>query len=59
LLSSPMRELGFPARASGWKASVRRPAPAIGEHTLEVLREAGVTEDRIQQALKDRVLQAT
>jgi crotonobetainyl-CoA:carnitine CoA-transferase CaiB-like acyl-CoA transferase len=38
---------------------VRRPAPAIGEHTLEVLREAGVTEDRIQQALKDRVLQAT
>ena len=55
----PMRELGFPARASGWKASVRRPAPAIGEHTLEVLREAGVAEDRIQQALKDRVLQAT
>ena len=55
----PMRELGFPARASGWTASVRRPAPAIGEHTLEVLREAGVTEDRIQQALKDRVLQAT
>jgi crotonobetainyl-CoA:carnitine CoA-transferase CaiB-like acyl-CoA transferase len=38
---------------------VRRPAPAIGEHTLEVLREAGVAEDRIQQALKDRVLQAT
>ncbi len=54
----PMRELGFPARASRWKATVRRPAPAIGEHTLEVLREAGVAEERIQQALKDGVLQA-
>ncbi len=54
----PMRELGFPARASGWKTIVRRPAPAIGEHTIEVLLEAGVAQERIQQALKAGVLQA-
>jgi crotonobetainyl-CoA:carnitine CoA-transferase CaiB-like acyl-CoA transferase len=31
--------LGFPFRASGTPASIRRPAPLLGEHTAEVLRE--------------------
>lgn len=54
----PMRELGFPARASGLQATVRRPAPQLGQHTVEVLREAGVAEERIEQAIKSGVIQA-
>jgi crotonobetainyl-CoA:carnitine CoA-transferase CaiB-like acyl-CoA transferase len=33
------RMLGFPFRASGTPASIRRPAPLLGEHTAEVLTE--------------------
>jgi crotonobetainyl-CoA:carnitine CoA-transferase CaiB-like acyl-CoA transferase len=31
--------LGFPFRASAKPASIRRPAPLLGEHTAEVLAE--------------------
>ena len=34
-----VRMLGFPFRASGTPASIRRPAPLLGEHTAEVLTE--------------------
>src|SRR5262245_34755785 len=33
------RMLGFPFRASATSASIRRPAPLLGEHTAEVLTE--------------------
>jgi crotonobetainyl-CoA:carnitine CoA-transferase CaiB-like acyl-CoA transferase len=33
------RMLGFPFRASGTPAAIRRPAPLLGEHTAEVLTE--------------------
>jgi crotonobetainyl-CoA:carnitine CoA-transferase CaiB-like acyl-CoA transferase len=33
------RMLGFPFRASATPASIRRPAPLLGEHTAEVLTE--------------------
>jgi formyl-CoA transferase len=34
-----VRMLGFPFRASATPAAIRRPAPLLGEHTAEVLRE--------------------
>ena len=34
-----VRMLGFPFRASATPASIRRPAPLLGEHTAEVLTE--------------------
>ena len=39
------RVLGFPSRASATPASIRRPAPLIGEHTDEILNELGVAPD--------------
>jgi crotonobetainyl-CoA:carnitine CoA-transferase CaiB-like acyl-CoA transferase len=36
-----------PARFSATPPSVRRPAPLPGQHTAEVLAEAGFTEDEI------------
>ena len=38
---------GFPVKLSGTPAHLRHPAPALGEHTDEVLREAGYAPERI------------
>jgi crotonobetainyl-CoA:carnitine CoA-transferase CaiB-like acyl-CoA transferase len=45
----PTRVLGFPSRASATPASIRRPAPLVGEHTDEVLKELGVAADEIER----------
>ena len=51
----PVRMTGFPVKLGATPAQLRRPAPALGEHTDEVLRELGYTPERIT-ALKDRGL---
>jgi crotonobetainyl-CoA:carnitine CoA-transferase CaiB-like acyl-CoA transferase len=50
------RVLGFPARASATPASVRRPAPRLGEHTSEVLGELGVAPDEIERLVATGVV---
>jgi crotonobetainyl-CoA:carnitine CoA-transferase CaiB-like acyl-CoA transferase len=42
--------LGFPFRASATAASIRRPAPLLGEHTAEVLTEVlGLTQAEVSR----------
>lgn len=43
----PLTHVGFPVKMSNFRFAVERQAPAPGEHTLEVLREAGYSEERI------------
>ncbi|MQA83936.1 MAG: CoA transferase [Streptosporangiales bacterium] len=42
-----MRTVGIPAKLSGTPLRPGRPAPLLGEHTLEVLAEAGFHADRL------------
>ena len=41
------RTLGIPVKMSETPGAIRRPAPQLGEHTAEVLREAGFSDEEI------------
>jgi alpha-methylacyl-CoA racemase len=43
-----VRQLGFPIKLSRTPAGVHRPAPALGEHTSEVLTEAGYSAEEVR-----------
>jgi crotonobetainyl-CoA:carnitine CoA-transferase CaiB-like acyl-CoA transferase len=45
-----------PARFSATPATVRRPAPLLGQHTREVLAEAGLGEEEITRLAEAGVL---
>jgi formyl-CoA transferase len=42
-----VRGLGIPVKLSATPGTIRRAAPLLGEHTAEVLREAGLSDDEI------------
>ncbi len=52
------RALGLPVKFSTTPANVRRPAPAYGQHTREVLREAGFSEVEIDGMIDSGAAQA-
>lgn len=55
-IMGPMKTIGPPTKFSDLDFSVRGPAPWLGQHTAEVLREAGVGESEIKQLFDDGVL---
>jgi alpha-methylacyl-CoA racemase len=48
----PVRLLGNPIKLSRTPGDPTRPAPAFGEHTVEVLREAGYSEEEVAAMLE-------
>jgi crotonobetainyl-CoA:carnitine CoA-transferase CaiB-like acyl-CoA transferase len=55
--AGPVKSIGCPIRFSATPASVTRPAPLLGEHTREVLREHGYSEPEIDALVADGVVQ--
>jgi len=45
---------GFPAKFSKTPASIRKHAPNFGEHSLEILAEAGIDEETIKQMIESK-----
>jgi CoA:oxalate CoA-transferase len=52
----PVRMTGFPVKLSATPARLRRPAPELGQHTDQVLAEAGYDPDRIAALRKAGVI---
>ncbi|MCS7173606.1 MAG: CoA transferase [Armatimonadetes bacterium] len=52
------RVAGIPIRLGETPGGIRRPAPLPGEHTVEILREAGYDEAAIGDLLKSGVVRA-
>jgi crotonobetainyl-CoA:carnitine CoA-transferase CaiB-like acyl-CoA transferase len=50
-----MRYTGIPSRWSGTRLAVRRHAPNLGEHSVEILREAGLSDAEIDALIADGV----
>ena len=48
----PVRLLGVPIKLDRTPGDATRPAPALGEHTSEVLGEAGFTEDEVASLIE-------
>ena len=48
----PVRQLGVPVKLSRTPGDPSRPAPAFGEHTEEVLREAGYSAEEVAALLE-------
>jgi alpha-methylacyl-CoA racemase len=44
----PVRQLGVPVKMSRTPGTVHGPAPALGEHTRDVLAEAGLSDEEIE-----------
>jgi crotonobetainyl-CoA:carnitine CoA-transferase CaiB-like acyl-CoA transferase len=54
-----MKTLGLPLKSNGELTTIRKPAPLLGQHTREVLRELGYTDADTRALLSDGVVRET
>jgi crotonobetainyl-CoA:carnitine CoA-transferase CaiB-like acyl-CoA transferase len=56
--AGPTKAIGCPVHFSATPARIDRPAPRLGEHTRDVLREAGYNDGEIERLIADGVVEA-
>jgi crotonobetainyl-CoA:carnitine CoA-transferase CaiB-like acyl-CoA transferase len=54
--SVKMKVLGFPVKMSETPARIRRPSPQLGEHSEEILRNLGYSQDEIRELRGKKVI---
>ncbi len=52
----PLRTVRPPLKLSETPASIRKPAPALGQHTREVLAEAGLSCEQIEELITNKAV---
>lgn len=55
----PMKTLGLPIKSSGELTAIRRAAPLHGQHTEEILRDAGFDAGQVRAWLADGVVRSS
>jgi crotonobetainyl-CoA:carnitine CoA-transferase CaiB-like acyl-CoA transferase len=55
--AGPVKAIGLPIKFSETPGSVRRAAPLLGQHTREVLREHGYSDDQIDRLAEQGAIQ--
>jgi crotonobetainyl-CoA:carnitine CoA-transferase CaiB-like acyl-CoA transferase len=51
-----IREIGIPTEWSCSQPAIRRHAPTLGEHSVEILQELGFSEDVVKSLLRDGIV---
>jgi crotonobetainyl-CoA:carnitine CoA-transferase CaiB-like acyl-CoA transferase len=54
----PMKTLGLPVKSNGDLTAIRKPAPLLGQHTREVLRDLGLADADAQRLVSEGVVKA-
>jgi crotonobetainyl-CoA:carnitine CoA-transferase CaiB-like acyl-CoA transferase len=54
-----MKTIGLPVKSSGDLTRIRKPAPLLGQHTQQVLREIGMSDDQVRGLLAEGVVRST
>lgn len=54
----PMKTLGLPLKSDGELTQIRKPAPLHGQHTEDVLREAGYSDSQVRGLLAEGVVKS-
>jgi crotonobetainyl-CoA:carnitine CoA-transferase CaiB-like acyl-CoA transferase len=52
----PVKTIGFPVKFSDTPASVRKAAPTLGQHSVEILKDLGYTDEEVDQLIADGIV---
>ncbi|WP_400162034.1 CaiB/BaiF CoA transferase family protein [Brevibacillus sp. TJ4] len=55
-LAGKVQSLGIPAKMSRTPGQINRPAPLLGQHTEEVLKELAYTDEQIQKLAENKII---
>ena len=56
--AGPIKSIGIPVKLSETPASIRRPAPLLGQHSEEVLQENGFSAEEVRRLAEAGIIEA-